>query len=51
MNSITDAPQLKVIARFWGHAYTFSHDPETCPGKPHAARRKDGPFTTPGEAT
>jgi len=41
LNSATGTPGLEDIERFWGHAYTFSHDPSTCPGKPYAARRKD----------
>jgi hypothetical protein len=41
----TDAPQLEALERFWGHAYTFSHDPGTCPGKPYAACRQDGTGT------
>jgi hypothetical protein len=49
MDSATDAPELQAIVRFWGHAYTFSHDPGTCPGtcpgKPYAARRRDGQGT------
>ena len=45
MTSATDAPELESIVRFWGHAYTFSHDPGTCPGKPYAARRRDGQGT------
>jgi hypothetical protein len=45
MNSAPDVPELEAIARFWGHAYTFSHDPGTCPGKPYTARRKDGKGT------
>lgn len=42
MDSATDAPELEAIVRFWGHAYTFGHDPGTCPGQPYAARRRDG---------
>jgi hypothetical protein len=45
MTSVTDATELEAIVRFWGHAYTFSHDPGTCPGEPYAARRKDGQGT------
>jgi hypothetical protein len=45
MNSATDAPELETIVRFWGHAYTFSHDPDADPGNPYAARRKDGQGT------
>ncbi|MGH3408049.1 MAG: hypothetical protein ACRDRJ_36945 [Streptosporangiaceae bacterium] len=45
MNSATGAPELEAITRFWGHAYTLSHDPGTCPGKPYAARRNDGKGT------
>jgi hypothetical protein len=45
MDSATDAPELEAIVRFWGHAYTFSHDPDAHPGKPHAAHRKDRPGT------
>ena len=32
----------KAIIRTWGHACTFSHDPETHPDQPYAARRNDG---------
>jgi hypothetical protein len=42
MTSAAGVTELETIARFWGHAYTFSHDPGTCPCKPYAARRKDG---------
>jgi hypothetical protein len=42
MTNVTDAPELEAIERFWGHAYTFSQDPGTHPGKPYAACRKDG---------
>ena len=45
MTSATDAPELEAVVKFWGHAYTFSHDPGTCPGKPYAARRRDGQGT------
>ncbi|MGD0606719.1 MAG: hypothetical protein ABSA53_24425 [Streptosporangiaceae bacterium] len=45
MDSATDAPGLEAIVRFWGHAYTFSHDTGTCPGNPYAARRRDGQGT------
>jgi hypothetical protein len=45
MDSATDAPGLEAIVRFWGHAYTFSHDPGEHPGEPYAARRKDGQGT------
>lgn len=45
MSRATDASELEAIERFWGHAYTFSHDPGTCPGKPYAARRHDGKGT------
>lgn len=45
MNSATNAPELDAIARFWGHAYTFSHDPDDHPGEPYAAHRKDGQRT------
>ena len=41
MNSATNAPELETIARFWGHAYTFSHDPARHPGEPYAAHRQD----------
>jgi hypothetical protein len=41
MNSATDAPELETIARFWGHAYTLSHDPGTHPAEPYAACRRD----------
>jgi hypothetical protein len=42
MNSASDAPELESIVRFWGHAYTFSHDPENHPAEPYAAHRGDG---------
>jgi len=42
MTNTAGPPELNAIVRFRGHAYTFSHDPGTCPGKPLAARRKDG---------
>lgn len=45
MNSATDAPELEAVVKFWGHAYTFSHDPGEYPDKPCAARRKDGQGT------
>ena len=45
MTSATDAPELEAIERFWGHAYTFSHDPAAHPDEPHAAHRKDGQGT------
>ena len=45
MDSATDAPELENIVRFWGHAYTFSHDPDADPGKPYAAARRDGQGT------
>jgi hypothetical protein len=45
VDSATDAPELETIIRFWGHAYTFSHDPDTHPGEPYAAHRKDGKGT------
>jgi len=45
MSSATDEPELEAIVRFWGHAYTFSHDPGQDPGRPYAARRKDGQDT------
>jgi hypothetical protein len=45
MTSTSDAPELEAIVRFWGHAYTFSHDPAQDPAKPYAARRKDGQGT------
>jgi hypothetical protein len=45
MTSAAGVTELETIARFWGHAYTFSHDPGTCPCKPYAARRKDGKGT------
>jgi hypothetical protein len=45
VDSATDAPELETIIRFWGHAYTFSHDPAADPGKPYAAHRKDGKGT------
>jgi hypothetical protein len=49
MNSAPDVPELEAIARFWGHAYTFSHDPGTCPGKPYTAPAKTGraPYAPP----
>jgi hypothetical protein len=43
--SATDATELEAIVRFWGHAYTFSHDPEEHPVEPYAARRRDGQGT------
>jgi len=45
MNSATDATELGAIAQFWGHAYTFSHDPEDHPEKPYSAHRRDGQGT------
>jgi hypothetical protein len=36
MTSATDATELEAIVRFWGHAYTFSHDPDQHPDKPDA---------------
>ena len=45
MDSATDAPELEAVVKFWGHAYTFSHDPEEHPEKPYAARRRDGQGT------
>jgi len=45
MDSATDAPELEAIVRFWGHKYTFSHDPRKHPDKPYAAHRKDGTGT------
>lgn len=45
MDSVTDAPELENIVRFWGHAYTFSHDPDADPGKPYTATRRDGQGT------
>jgi hypothetical protein len=45
MTSTSDAPELEAIVRFWGHAYTFSHDPDQHPERPYAARRKDGQGT------
>ena len=45
MNSATDAPELDTIARFWGHAYTLTNDPEDHPREPYAAHRKDGKGT------
>ena len=47
-------PEVTVadIARFWGHEYTFSHDPDAHPDRPYAAERVDGQGTvrasTPG---
>jgi hypothetical protein len=45
MDSSTDAPELESIVRFWGHKYTFSHDPNAYQDKPYAAHRKDGTGT------
>lgn len=45
MTGTTDAPELETIVRFWGHAYTFSHDPDQHPGEPYAAHRRDGQET------
>jgi hypothetical protein len=45
LTSATDAPELEAIVKFWGHAYTFSHDPRAHPDKPYAAHRKDGQGT------
>jgi hypothetical protein len=45
MGSATSAPELQAIQRFWGHAYTLSHDPDGHPAQPHAAHRKDGQGT------
>ena len=45
MTSATDAPELEAVVRFWGHAYTFSHDPGEHPHEPYAAHRKDGQGT------
>lgn len=41
MTSTTDDTELKAIIRFWGHNYTITHDPDTHPGKPYTAHRKD----------
>jgi hypothetical protein len=32
----------EAIIRTWGHAHTFSHDPDDHPGQPYAAHPKDG---------
>jgi hypothetical protein len=45
LTSTTDEPELEAIVKFWGHAYTFGHDPDTHPGDPYTARRKDGQGT------
>jgi hypothetical protein len=45
MTSAADAPELEAIARFWGHAYTFSRHHDDHPHEPYAARRKDGKGT------
>ncbi len=45
MDSATDAPDLERIVRFWGHKYTFSHDPREHPDEPYAAHRKNGTGT------
>ena len=45
MTSATDATELEAIVRFWGHAYTFSHDPDQHPDKPYSAHRKGGQGT------
>lgn len=45
MTSATGEPDVQDIARFWGHAYTFTHDPDDHPGQPHAAHRIDGKGT------
>jgi hypothetical protein len=42
----TSATELEAIVRFWGHAYTFSHHPDTYPDEPYAASRKDGNGTS-----
>jgi hypothetical protein len=46
VTSATDAPELEAIARFWGHAYTFSYHPDDHPDEPYDANRKDGHGTT-----
>jgi len=45
MTSATDAQQLEAIAKFWGHAYTFSYDHAGHPDEPHGAHRRDGKGT------
>jgi hypothetical protein len=51
LTSATDEPELEAIVKFWGHAYTFSHDPRHFPDEPYAAHRKDGTGTTLRTAT
>lgn len=46
MTGTTDAPELEAIVKFWGHAYTFSHDPHEHPEQPYTAHRKDGQGTS-----
>jgi hypothetical protein len=31
MTSAAGVTELETIARFWGHAYTFSHEPRHLP--------------------
>jgi hypothetical protein len=45
MTSPTDPTELEAIVRFWGHACTFSHDPDQHPDQPYSAHRKDGQGT------
>jgi hypothetical protein len=45
MYSATDTPELEAVVRFWGHKYTFSHDPGNYPDMPYAAHRRDGTGT------
>jgi hypothetical protein len=37
-----DTQAWEAIIRTWGHAHTFSHNPDDHPDQPYAARRKDG---------
>lgn len=36
---------LETVARFWGHACTFTYDPDDHPADPYAAHRIDGQGT------
>ena len=42
LNSAPNTPKLEAIMKFWGHAYTFSHDPDDNPAEPYTAHRRDG---------